>query len=96
MNYVGNAFSLQMVNDGDIRISTISKKTFDKVKGDCKSVMGHPDMAYIHGCTYNRESIKMFPGDIIYVAQVSSGRLPEGVKYLPENVKIEYKKVEVL
>ncbi len=96
MEYVGNAFSLQMVTDGDIRISTISKKTFDKVKGDCHSIMGHPDMAYVHGCSYNRESIKMFKGDILYVAQISSGRLPEGTKYLPPNVSIEYKKVEVL
>ena len=96
MKFVGNAFSLQMVDDGDFRVTTISKKTFDKVKDDCKSIMGHPDMAYVHGCTYNRETIKMVKGDILYVAQIISGRLPEGIKYLPEGVKIGYKKVEIL
>ena len=96
MKYVGNAFSLQMITDGDFRVTTISKKEFDREKKDAHSIMGHPDMAYIHGCSYNRESIKMELGDILYVAQITSGRLPEGCKYLPPDVKIGYKKVELL
>lgn len=96
MKYVGNAFSLQMVDDGYFKVTTITKKEFDKEKKDAKSIMGHPDMAYVHGCSYNRETIKMSVGDVLIVAQVISGRLPEGIKYLPPDVKIGYKKVEIV
>lgn len=97
MLYVGNAFSLQMLSgDGCFQVETIPKTQFDDMKMDAHSIMGHPDMAKVHGLPFNRESIKLNKGDKLLVAQITSGRLPEGATVMPEDVTIEYKLVTIL
>ncbi len=72
--YLGNAFSLQMV-DGDamLKVSTIDVSEVDLK--ELKSVVGHEDTAKILGVEYNRQSIKLNKGDTLVVAQLVSGRL---------------------
>lgn len=93
--YVSNAFSLQMIGDGVVEVDTLSRETFDLMKEFAYSVMGHPDMAEIHGVPFNRESIKLETGDQLLVAQITGGRLPEGATVIPEDVVIEYKLVTI-
>lgn len=97
MKYVTNAFSLQMLRepDADIRTRGITKEMFDALVTDAYSVIGHEDIANITGLPFNRESITLVPGDILLVAQVVGGRLPEGTTKLPEGKRMEYRCVEI-
>lgn len=93
--YVSNAFSLQMVGEGIFHVDNITKSTFNLRKDFAYSIMGHEDMANLHNVPFNRESIKLKTGDQLLVAQITSGRLPEGTSVLPEDVKISYKLVTI-
>lgn len=93
--YVSNAFSLQMIDEGTITIENISKQTFDVMKEFAYSIMGHPDMAQVHNLPFNRESITLEVGDQLLVAQITSGRLPEGATVMPDDVTIGYKLVTI-
>lgn len=100
--YLGNAFSLQMLdlNYGNtIDIIPVPddevKLMLDKVKkGQIISVIGHQDLANILNVPCNRASIMLNPDDILYVAQVTGGRLPEGCTKLPEGFKLTFVKVK--
>lgn len=79
--------------DGDgglVRVGTVS--SFPK---DVKSIVGHEDTARVLGVACNRESVTLKEGDILYVAQLTGGRLPEGCKELPEGFKFKFFKVRV-
>ena len=98
MKYVSNAFSLQMVHNNRyyLKVESINKQSFDAVKHECYSVVGHTEFARIIDVKYNRETIQLHPGDVLYVAQIVSGRMPEGgVETLPEDTIIKYKKLRV-
>ena len=43
----------------------------------------------------NRISVHLDPGDILYVAQVVGGRLPEGSTTLPEGFKLKFYKATI-
>ena len=60
------------------------------------SVIGHEDTAKVLEVAYNRVSISLKPGDILYVAQLQGGRLPEGSTTLPEGFSFEFFKVELV
>lgn len=103
MLYVGNAFSLQMLDVKDkcaVGIDKLTKQNAKKIlklyEKELKSVIGHQDLANIlkeeleMDFEVNRESIKLTLKDMLLVAQVVGGRLPEGTTKLPEGVKIEY------
>lgn len=60
------------------------------------SVIGHEDTAKVLEVAYNRTSISLQPGDVLYVAQLVGGRLPEGSTTLPEGFKFEFFKVELV
>lgn len=57
------------------------------------SVIGHEDIARVLGVPFNRISVKLKDGDILYVAQLQGGRLPEGAKTLPEGFQFRFIKV---
>ena len=57
------------------------------------SVVGHPDTAAILGVKFNRISLKLQPGDTLYVAQLQGGRLPEGCTTLPTGFSFKYLKI---
>lgn len=60
------------------------------------SVVGHPDTARVLGVAFNRTSIHLHKGDILYVAQLRGGRLPEGATTLPDGFTFSYEKVTIL
>ena len=63
------------------------------------SVIGHADTANVvanmlqRDVVANRVSVRLAKGDILYVAQVVGGRLPEGAVTLPEGFKMTFLKV---
>ena len=96
--YVANAFSLQMVeeNNYDIHVNTLTKEEFDEIKDKFESVVGHPDTAKILGVPYNRKNVSLKIGDILFVAQLQGGRLPEGATELPQGFKFKYQRIEIV
>lgn len=106
MKYFGNAFSLQMLDlDGEnlVRILPVTK---EEVKQELQegfvSAMGHADTANVISnelginVEVNRISVSLNKGDILLVAQLVGGRLPEGATTLPEGFKFKYLKVELV
>lgn len=104
--YIANAFSLQMignlVKEGGVNISFVEVSDLCEIKeADAISAVGHPDTAAVISnllgkeVPANRISISLQKGDVLYVAQIMGGRLPEGCKTLPENFELRFYKVEV-
>lgn len=94
--YISNAFSLQMLNsDCMVSVKEITADEFDDVKNTAKSVVGHKDTATVLGVEFNRESISLNKGDVLYVAQIIDERLPEGATELPDGFKFKFLKVAI-
>lgn len=104
--YLGNAFSLQMLSLGGeslVSIKTLTKEEFKKeLSGGFISAIGHVDTAKVLtdelglDIEQNRISISLEKGDVLLVAQLVGGRLPEGATTLPEGFTFKYLKVELL
>ena len=98
--YLGNAFSLQMLSKFPSTL-TVEEVSKEDIPSDVYSVIGHPDTANVltnelgFEVKFNREAIKLAPGDILYVAQLMGGRLPEGATTLPEGFTFKYFKVTI-
>lgn len=98
MEYLGNAFSLQMVPDDEaslVSITPLEKEEWEAMLerarvGEVESVIGHEDLARLLGVPCNRKNISLNRGDILYVAQVVGGRLPVGATKLPDGTKIQF------
>ena len=118
MIYVGNAFSLQMVQNGaDFRVDgacpTEVKIDLFKDLDQVVFCIGHADTARMAAKSLNqakaanawrtftedemfiRQSVTLVAGDVLYVMQVTGGRLPEGCTELPEGVQLVWRKVTV-
>ena len=94
--FISNAFSLQMLNsDAMISVEEIPEEDFNNVKNTAKSVVGHKDTANVLGVEFNRENITLNKGDVLYVAQIVGGRLPEGCTQLPDGFKFKFLKVAI-
>lgn len=91
--YISNAFSLQMLDLSEAH--TISVFPVDGFPSTAVSVVGHPDTAAVLGVPFNRTNLKLSKGDVLYVAQLVGGRLPEGCTTLPEGYKFVFVKVTV-
>ncbi len=105
--FLGNAFSVQMLNlsNGEVPVR-FTKISLDKAKeilsSGFKSVIGHEDTAQVvsgllgMSVPTNRIPISLESGkDTLIIAQVMGGRLPEGATTLPEGMKIEFIEVEI-
>ena len=97
---LGNAFSLQMLNLAvESNVSICPVTAAEVAESGAESVIGHADTANVVSgilgkeVPMNRVSVKLNPGDILYVAQVTGGRLPEGATTLPEGMDITFVKV---
>lgn len=97
---LANAFSGQMISgDADLLIEKVEPK---KVPATAESCIGHADTAAVAGSLlgrevpFNRASISLQPGDVLYVCQLGGGRLPEGSTTLPEGFTLTFYKVSVL
>jgi hypothetical protein len=99
--YLANSFSIQMISEVDLANVTFVKVGPEMVPADAISCIGHADTAAVCSTILgrkieaNRVSITLNPGDVLYVAQLTGGRLPEGATTLPEGFKIEFYKVIV-
>ena len=104
--YVGNAFSIQMLDDSEdvifLRTNRENAKRFmvswleDHKVAVIESAIGHKDMAELVSKELDwplpaeRKSIKLRDNDALLVAQYIGPRLPEGATELPEGASIEY------
>lgn len=100
--FLGNAFSLQMLDTSVSNIVNIVPVTIGEIAGsDFVSVIGHADTANVvsnilkRDVPANRISVRLEKGDILYVAQVTGGRLPEGATTLPEGFSLAFLKVTI-
>ena len=94
MKYVGNAFSLGMVPRnllGSVRLTPCDPP----VLVGLESCVGHADTAKVLGVPMRRISVTLQDGDILYVAQLRGGRLPEGATTLPEGFGFDWVRVDV-
>lgn len=83
MKYVSNSFSPKMLNgkgSHKVTFKQISKQNFDKNIVDAYSIIGHKAIAQRINKPFNRESIKLKHGDILYLVLSSDKRLPEDSK----------------
>lgn len=100
--YLGNAFALQMLDLTKVQRVTVTPVTADEVsKADFVSVIGHADTAAVVSnllgkeVPANRASIFISQGDVLYVAQLVGGRLPEGATSLPEGFTLTFVRVTI-
>ena len=78
--YLGNAFSLQMLDNTTSSTVTVNPVTVDEVAAaDFTSVVDHPDTANVltdmlkKDVICNRCSLHLQKGDVLYVAQLTGG-----------------------
>ena len=90
--FLANAFSLQMLRSFPCSVSI---EQVDKLPGGLTSAIGHPDTASVLGVEMNRINVTLKRGDIMYVAQLQGGRLPEGSTTLPEGFSFKFFKVTI-
>lgn len=94
--YIGNAFSLGMIPQNLLeKVRFVQSSEAEARRSSAKSIVGHADTAAVLGVEFNRESVVLEAGDVLYVAQLQGGRLPEGCKTLPEGFRFEWVKVEM-
>ena len=94
MKYISNAFSLGMVPRNLLAMVRIAPCAAPELQG-CTSIVGHADTAAVIGVAFNRASVTLVSGDVLYVAQLQGGRLPEGCTALPEGASFAWAKVTV-
>ncbi len=105
--YLSNAFSLQMVptpckvSVEEVSIEDVRDK-YSTAREEAVSIIGHADTAAVVSAMLgfevpsNRASIRLDYNDVLYVAQIMGGRLPEGCTELPEGVEIRFLRVELI
>ena len=97
--FLGNAFSLQMV--APTAICTVEECLPEDIPEEAVSCIGHPDTAAVvsdilgREVPCNRTNISLSASDVLYVAQLTGGRLPEGTTRLPEGFTITFRRVTV-
>jgi len=94
LKYVSNAFSLGMVPRELLPTVRMTPCDPPYLVG-VESCVGHADTAAVLGVEMRRVSVTLRPGDILYVAQLRGGRLPEGTTTLPEGFGFDWVRVEV-
>lgn len=100
MTYLGNAFSLQMLDltsPASVKIEPVSAEYVSGL--EFTSAVGHADTANVLSgilgkkVACNRVSISLTEADTLVVAQLTGGRLPEGATTLPEGFNLQFVKV---
>ena len=97
--YIGNAFSLQMVADNAI-IAKVEVSP-EEIPTEAVSIIGHVDTAAVVGSILGRNvpcdraSVMLDDEDVLYVAQVVGGRLPEGATTIPDGMELKFYRITV-
>lgn len=95
-NVLTNAFSLTMLPIEAMNFVRVKKINPNDVPADVESAIGHQDTAKVVSDILgfevkpNRVSIKLSENDVLYVAQYTGPRLPEGATTLPEGAILEF------
>lgn len=93
--YLANAFSLQMLKDqNNIVLFKEAEQPSQEELKKMVSAIGHQDLASILGVECKRINIALGEKDILYVAQLVGGRLPEGATTLPEGFALKWYRVQ--
>lgn len=100
---LANSFSLQMLDLEKHSLVEVTPLTMQEVKellgSDFVSAVGHQDTAGILSgilevnVPFNRINVTLTPGDVLIVAQLTGGRLPEGSTTLPDGIEFKFLKV---
>lgn len=106
--FLVNAFSLQMISNVTTATQVIctSPATTEEVaalaqSGELVSAVGHPDTAAVLSTMLGapveckRVNVTLNSDDVLYVAQVLGGRLPEGATTLPEGFRMAFIRVSL-
>ena len=95
--YIGNAFSLQMVQDEDLQHVRFHATEGEEAPdlSEAVSCVGHIDTANVLDVECARINVTLVRGDRMWVAQLTGGRLPEGSTTLPEGFRFRWILVEV-
>lgn len=103
---LGNAFSLQMLDLQRTSNVEVEPLTLDEVRqilsGGFISAVGHQDTSAVLSdilgldVPCNRINVHLTPDDVLVVAQITGGRLPEGTTSLPLGFALKFVKVRVL
>ena len=105
MIYIGNAFSLQMVEQNckvTVTSADIHEVLQEIANNEFTSCIGHENLARVAGQAlgglsvdqlFHRIDICLLPGDTLYVCQLKGGRLKKDCTKLPQDVKIVWRKV---
>ena len=97
--FLGNAFSLQMMAPN--AIVCVEECSSEDIPEEVTSIIGHTDTASVvsdilgRPVECNRTSVHLNDGDVLYVAQLTGGRLPEGATKLPEGFSLTFRRVTV-
>lgn len=97
--YLGNAFSLQMVADNAIICKV--EVAPEEIPAEAESIIGHADTATVvssilgRNVPCNRASVMLDDEDVLYVAQVVGGRLPEGATTIPDGMELKFYRITV-
>lgn len=105
MKYLSNAFSLQMMETNiphTIRTTPCTAaEVAEALRVGFTSAIGHADTAVVVSSLLGldvpcqRINVRLAVGDVLYVAQVTGGRLPEGATTLPEGFSLAFIRVTV-
>ena len=101
MNIIANAFSLQMIDTEVATSIQVEPVSVSEIPKDLVSAIGHADTANVvseilgQEIQMNRINVKLTGNDVLYVAQIVGGRLPEGATTLPEGFEIRFLKVKL-
>ena len=106
MIILSNAFSLQMLDleqKQQVEITPLTQvETIELLKNDFTSAVGHADTANVLTdllkitVPANRINVSLTNNDILIVAQLIGGRLPEGSTTLPEGYSLKFVKVTLM
>jgi hypothetical protein len=100
--YLANAWSTGMLPDGTGASLDVAPLTLEGAREEAAnavSIVGHADTAAVlaallgRDVAHNRASVTLAPGDTVIVAQLEGGRLPEGARTLPPDVRIRWVRV---
>ena len=93
---LANAFSISMLPMEAMNFIRVKKITPDEIPTDIESAIGHVDTAKLQSNNLGIEvkpnpvSNKLTESDVLYVAQYTGPRLPEGATTLPEGASLEF------
>ena len=101
MIYIANSLSSSMLADGNFAISSsdaaVVRLMVGRNGGVFQSCVGHTDTAAAISADVgfevraHRQSISLRPDDLLIVAELQGGRLPEGTTTLPEGFSFRYR-----